>query len=46
MRWTRDGDRLRLEGSFDGAEITASLKHRDDSQLPLLRERFHWVWDG
>jgi hypothetical protein len=46
MRWTRDGDRLRLEGSFDGAEIAVTLKHRDDSQLPLLRGRFHWVWDG
>jgi hypothetical protein len=46
VRWTRDGDRLRLEGSFDGAPITASLKRRDDSQLPLLRERFYWIWDA
>jgi hypothetical protein len=45
-RWTRDGDRLRLEGSFDGAPFAAVLKHRDDSQLPLLRERFSWIWDG
>jgi hypothetical protein len=46
MRWTRNGDHLRLEGSFDGAEITASFKHRDDSQFPLLREQFAWLWDG
>jgi hypothetical protein len=46
VRWTRDGDRLRLEGSFDGAPITATLKHRDDSQLPLLREQFDWIWDA
>lgn len=46
LRWTRDADQLRLEGSFAGAPTTVSLRRRDDAQLPLLREHFKWLWDA
>jgi hypothetical protein len=45
LQWTRDGDRLRLDGTFDHAAVTASLERRDETQLPLLRSRFHWITD-
>jgi hypothetical protein len=46
LRWTRDADELRLEGSFDRAPVTAKLKRRDEAGLPLLRTRFQWTFDG
>src|SRR5262249_22376764 len=45
LLWRHDGDRLRLEGSFAGAPITAVLVQRGESQFPLLRARFSWVSD-
>ncbi len=45
LSWTRDGETLRLEGTFDGAPVVAVLKRRDESQYPLLRQRFRWMFD-
>jgi hypothetical protein len=45
LRWTRVGDTLRLEGSFDGAPVTVSARHADASDYPLLRSRFRWITD-
>jgi hypothetical protein len=46
LRWTRDGDALRLEGTFDGAPLVVALKRIDDSKMPLLNGSFHWIGDG
>lgn len=45
LRWTRDGDLLRLEGTYDSAQVAVVLKRRDESQIPLLRARFYWTMD-
>jgi hypothetical protein len=45
LHWTRDGDQLRLDGTFDHAPVTASLKRRDEAELPLLQSRFSWISD-
>jgi putative flippase GtrA len=46
LHWTRRGDELQLEGSFGAAPVTATLKRRDESQLRLLHDGFHWTYDG
>jgi hypothetical protein len=45
LRWQLDGDTLRLDGTFDHAPITASLKRLDVRQLPLVRTTFQWTFD-
>jgi len=45
LRWTLDGDRLRLEGTFGGKSVTASLTRRNDAEAPLLKARFRWTDD-
>jgi hypothetical protein len=43
LRWTRDGDQLRVDGTFDHAAVTALLIRRDEAEFPLLHSRFHWI---
>jgi hypothetical protein len=45
LRWTRDGDDLRLDGTFDGARVAASAHHLDRSDYALFRSGFRWIYD-
>lgn len=45
LRWTRDANQLRLEGSFDHASVTVLLERRDEAELRLLRDAFRWPYD-
>jgi hypothetical protein len=45
LRWTRSGDDLQLEGTFDGAPIVASARYMDPAKTPLLRGKFRWIVD-
>ncbi|MGH7619391.1 MAG: hypothetical protein ACREPM_19410 [Gemmatimonadaceae bacterium] len=45
LTWTRTGDVLRVEGTFDGAPIVALAKYVDPSNYPLVRSKFRWIFD-
>ncbi len=45
VRWTRTGDELQLDGTFDGAPFTASGLYMDAAKTPLLRSTFRWIFD-
>jgi hypothetical protein len=45
LQWTREGNQLRLEGSFDGKPVIARLGLRDDAALPLVRAQFRWTYE-
>jgi hypothetical protein len=45
LHWSRTNTALQLEGTFDHRPLRASLTLRDDSALPLLKERFEWIMD-
>lgn len=45
LHWTRDGEVLRLEGTFDGAHVSASARHLERSDYPLLRSGFRLIYD-
>jgi hypothetical protein len=45
LRWTRNGDELQLEGTFDSAPIVASARYVDPAKTPLLRSKFRWIFD-
>ncbi|MEP6491667.1 MAG: hypothetical protein ABJF01_03250 [bacterium] len=45
LHWTRTGDSLRLDGTFNGAKVTASGHHLDRSDYALLRSQFRLISD-
>lgn len=45
LTWTRNGDRLQLDGTFDGARVAVSGRYLEPSDYPLLRGRFRWIYD-
>ena len=45
LRWTRTFDLLQLDGTFDGARVTASGKYLKPADYALLRYRFRWIYD-
>lgn len=45
LRATRDGGTLRLEGTFDGAPVSATATYFDRASYPLLRTPFRWIFD-
>ena len=45
LNWTRDGETLRLDGTFDGAKVTATGKFVSRSEYPLWRSGFRWIYD-
>jgi hypothetical protein len=45
LTWRRAGDILTLDGTFDGAKVSASARHRDSTDYPLLRSKFRWIFD-
>ncbi len=45
LRWTRDGNVLQLEGTFDGARVAASARHVERSDYQLFRRAFRWIID-
>ncbi|HEX4417090.1 MAG TPA: hypothetical protein VH165_04280 [Kofleriaceae bacterium] len=45
LSYTRDGARLQLDGSFDHMPVIATLQRRADSDIPLRRAKFHWMWE-
>lgn len=45
LRWTRTGNDIRLEGTFDGAPVVASGHYLDPSESRLLRSKFRWIYD-
>lgn len=45
LQWTRDGQQLRLDGSFAGKPVTARLALRDDAALPLVHAKFRWTYE-
>jgi hypothetical protein len=46
LTWARQGDQLRLDGTFDGAPVTVTLQRVDDAALPLAHHTTHWITDG
>jgi hypothetical protein len=45
FRWTRAGDVLELDGTFDGARMKASGHALKRSDYRLLRSGFHLIFD-
>lgn len=45
LNWTRDGETLRLDGTFDGAKVSATGKYVNRSDYPLWRSGFRWIYD-
>jgi hypothetical protein len=45
LRWTRNGDELQLDGTFDGSPIAATGRYVDPAKTPLLRGKFRWIFD-
>ena len=45
LRWTRTGDQLQLDGTFDGASVTASGVYADPAKSLLLRSKFRMIFD-
>lgn len=46
LHWARDGEQLRLDGTFDGIPVTAVLRQLGARDVPLLQAPFHWTMDG
>jgi hypothetical protein len=42
MRWTRAGDTLQLEGTFEHGRVAVAARR---VEYPLLRSRFRWISD-
>lgn len=36
-------DQVRLEGTFDGAELSVLLRRVDENNLPLVKRKFRWT---
>ena len=45
LRTTREGNRLRLEGTFDGAPVNVTATYVDSASYRLLRTPFKWIFD-
>jgi len=45
LRSTREGETLRLEGTFDGAPVSVTATYVDRSSYRLLRTPFRWIFD-
>jgi hypothetical protein len=45
LHWTRAANQLQLDGTFDGARVTASAQYLDRSEYLLLRSRFRLITD-
>jgi hypothetical protein len=45
LQWTRTGDTLRFDGTFDGARLTGSGRHLNASDYALLRSGFRLIYD-
>jgi len=39
-------DQLTLDGAMDGHNVHMQLKLFDRNRLPIVSDRFHWIWDG
>jgi hypothetical protein len=45
VRWTRDGDTLRLDGTLDRAQLSIAAKAVDRANYLLMRTKFRWIFD-
>ena len=45
LRWTRNGDVLQIDGTFDGTHLTAAAKHVVPSDYRLMKAKFRWMID-
>jgi hypothetical protein len=45
LKWTRTANVVQLDGTFDGARVTASARFVELSEYPLLRSEFRWISD-
>jgi hypothetical protein len=45
LRWTRSGDTLQLEGTFDNATVAVAGRYMKPSDSPLIRSKFRWIYD-
>jgi hypothetical protein len=45
LTWVRDGDQLRLDGTFDHAPVTITLQRIGDDELPLSTHQARWLID-
>jgi hypothetical protein len=45
LNWTRNGEVVQLEGTFDGAKVTATGHYVNRSDYPLWRSQFRWIYD-
>lgn len=45
LQWTRTGDTLRVDGTFDGAKVSATARHLEPADYPLLRSKFRLIYD-
>ena len=45
LRATREGNTLRLEGTFDGAPVAVTATYVDRASYRLLRTPFQWIFD-
>jgi hypothetical protein len=45
LQWTRIGDTLLLHGTFDHAPVDLAATANDRSRYPLMRAKFHWIFD-
>jgi hypothetical protein len=45
LRWTRNGDILQIDGSFDGARLKGSARHVVPTDYRLMKAEFRWMID-
>jgi hypothetical protein len=45
LHWSRTQDTLHVDGTFDAAPVHVTATYVDPSNYPLLRGRFHWIFD-
>jgi hypothetical protein len=45
LRWTRSGTNAQIDGTFDGARVTASARRTDRSDYRLMQSKFRWIID-
>jgi hypothetical protein len=45
LQWTRSGDTLRVNGTFDGAPLSASARYFAREDYRLFKSKFRWIVD-
>jgi hypothetical protein len=45
LRWTTIGSNAQIEGTLDGAHVTASARHVARSEYRLIQSKFRWIMD-